>query len=142
MTSKQFLAANESGQLTPDLLREFYKVDPINASRVLKQKQNAKDMDYIAEFMEILNSEPGTESTSTNSGYKMLSDKFENFFGADDDDGFVASAAKGLGDAVASPIRLGAAATDYATAAVNDLILGNETGIQNGGYPRSFRCRR
>ena len=38
MTSKEYLAAHEAGLLTPELLREFYKIDPTNAMRVLKEK--------------------------------------------------------------------------------------------------------
>jgi hypothetical protein len=135
MTSQQYLAANEEGLLTPDLLREFYKIDPTNAMRILKQKQAAGDTDYIADFMEILSSEPGTENTSSGSGYKAVSQAIDGVIGAEDDDGFLEGAAKGIADAVVgAPVRSGAAIADYGTAAVNELF-GNEGRLQMEDTP-------
>lgn len=135
MTSQQYLAANEEGLLTPDLLREFYKIDPTNAMRILKQKQAAGDTDYIADFMEILSSEPGTQNTSSGSGYKAVSQAIDGVIGAEDDDGFLESTAKGVADTVVgAPVRSGAAIADYGTAAVNELI-GNDEGLQMEDTP-------
>ena len=130
MTSQEYLAANEAGLLTPELLREFYKIDPTNAMRVLKQRQVAGDMDYVADFMEVLNSEPGTENTSSGSGYKAVSQSIDDLIGPEDDDGFLEGAAKGVADAVVgSPLRVGAAVGDYGLAGVNELF-DNEDRLQ------------
>lgn len=115
----------ETGELTPMQLRAWMDVDPTNAARALRQRP---------ELMEGLRNILSEESTSPEvnrpqSAYDQIGDMREDIFGVDSDDGLLTRAAKGLGNAVVSPLALGAAGGDYLKAGFNELT-GNEEGLQ------------
>ena len=115
----------ETGELTPMQLRAWMDEDPVNAGRALRQRP------ALAEGLrEILSSEStAPEVNSPVSAYDQIGDMREDLFGVDSDDMLLTRAAKGLGDAVASPLALGAAGADYLKAGFNELA-GNEEGLQ------------
>ena len=115
----------ETGELTPMQLRAWMDEDPVNAGRALRQRP------ALAEGLrEILSSEStAPEVNSPVSAYDQIGDMREDLFGVDSDDMLLTRAAKGLGDAVASPLALGAAGADYLKAGFNELT-GNEEGLQ------------
>jgi hypothetical protein len=115
----------ETGQLTPMQLRAWMDEDPVNAGRALRQRPELQEGLNEALLM-------GSTSPERNrpvSAYDQIGDIREDIFGVDSDDGFLMRTAKGLGDAVASPIALGAAGADYLKAGFNELT-GNEEGLQ------------
>lgn len=100
-------------------------VDPTNAARALRQRP---------QLMEGLRNILSEESTSPEvnrpqSAYDKIGEMREDVFGVDSDDGLLTRAAKGLGNAVVSPLALGAAGGDYLKAGFNELT-GNDEGLQ------------
>lgn len=115
----------ETGELTPMQLRAWMAEDPVNAGRALRQRP------ALAEGVrEIISSEStAPEVNRPVSAFDQIGDMREDLFGVDSDDMFITRVAKGLGDAIASPIALGAAGADYLKAGFNELT-GNEEGLQ------------
>ena len=115
----------ELGELTPRQLRAWMDVDPTNAARALRQRPQL--MEGLRDILSEESTAP--EANRPVSAYDKIGDMREDIFGVDSDDGLLTRAAKGLGDAVVSPLALGAAGGDYLKAGFNELT-GNEEGLQ------------
>lgn len=120
----------ETGELTPRQLRAWMAEDPVNAGRALRQRP-----ELMAGLRDVLSEEStDPEVNRPVSAYDQIGDMREDIFGVDADDMLITRAAKGLGNAAASPLALGAAGADYLKAGFNELT-GNEDGLQMEDTP-------
>jgi hypothetical protein len=104
--------------------------DPVNAGRALRQRP-----ELMAGLRDVLSEEStDPEVNSPVSAYDQIGDMRDDIFGVDADDMLITRAAKGLGNAAASPLALGAAGADYLKAGFNELT-GNEEGLQMEDTP-------
>lgn len=120
----------ETGELTPRQLRAWMAEDPVNAGRALRQRPAL--MDGLREILSSESTDP--EVNRPVSAFDQIGDMREDIFGVDADDSVITKVAKGLGDAVVSPLALGAAGADYIKAGFNKLT-GNEDGLQMEDAP-------